>query len=414
MPVKLAVNVEAFRDHTKLFRAIFKKDPRFLFAISDGGDFEALGWVGQHLSANIRNPSYRGCFLGYMYGLMNSLLTPMDYVDALFPNCMVSILEFKPEMMELDEPPEMIFAGSVRCCICPSGPIGPNVTYDCLSISEKYTSIDDIADLYRGLYIEVARFQKERPKRPIGEIKYDFPIFDWQIGPERLILGNIVEEFSKEKRFSTMETAMLVLGCVVGNDAVEDRFDPDYNPDNLKMMRLLPTDAFTLPQSVIELFKEARVFFSEQAVVSRCVTPSAAMLKELRTKDADDRIHQMLFNRLTVKNRSTLIFFFENEPIALMEYSTGDREPTHLHAFFVKEQYRGRGFGSWILRQYLAEIYLAPDALPLTVLEMFTGGDKSADLLTFYRKHGFHPHGVILSQFISKKEFAKLFAALEE
>lgn len=416
MKINLNLNTEAFREHTTMFRKRFGKNPRFLFVINNIADDynpEGMPWVVSGNNIAIGNMEHDSRYLGYAYSLANSLLTPQEYANTLFPSTALSIVEFNEHLLEESAEDDIVtVCGVCRCNFIPVGPIGAMLVFDNLAMHFTQCSKEDIADLYRGCYIEAVRTQKHDPKIAIRELRFDFPVYEWQRTDTGIEFTNPVKEFEKPDGTSDLGLTMLTLRKVITNGDTEDRFSPDYNPHNLRAMRLLPTDSFSMPQSILDMLKEARLYFYKQSVISRGITLSAAKRKKMRDDCTDMDMRRMLFNRFFSKDGSTIVFFLEDEPVALLEYSTPDNKPIHLRSLYIREPYRKQGFGSWILEQFFAEMYMAPNSIPMIILEMFMG-DNANQLAKFYGTHGFSPYGAVMSYCIEKKEFLDLLNSLD-
>ena len=398
------INGEAILEQVKLYRAAFGKDPKFICIISNGPDPSGMQWMADNLAINTTHSDYPGCFNGLLHGLGNTITTPSQYAGALFPNTLLTIIEFKPELLESSNT-NITIVGNCRCSFDNAEISSDCMIFDCLNIIGRYTTKDAITDLVRVLYIESVRVCLHNKDQWVDELRFDFPTFQWMVD-EGLTLGSVISELK-------LTTSIFSLSKIIMNSDAEDRFAEDYNPHEIKMMRLLPTDAFTMPQNILDLIKEMRHYMLKSIALSGALPPTSGALKKAFRSVDDTYARRLLFTHFVDSHVHTLIFFKDGDPFAFLDYENTPGNKIHLHTLYLKEAYRSKGYGSWILQQFFAEVYLMPDSLPVADMEMFVTERKiTENLMSFYRKHGFEISGTVTNLLMEKDKFRKLADSL--
>ena len=396
---ELEFSYEAIVEQARMFNAAFGRNPKYITNISSSGKPEATAnMMVDNLYIGMKNADYPGCLNGLQYALEYGNYTPGKYIRTLMDGNVVTFFKYVDPEAGVAMPLTQI--GHCKCFVMENGPTGPMILFDSLCVGGAYYTEEDIQEIMRILHIEAARFQLRHKKLPIMEIRYDFPAMEWNMEQNKFI-----EEFG-------LTRSMFSMGKVINNDDSEDRFAEDYNPLNIKMMRLLPTDIFSLPDSIVELLTEARRFMQEETLISRALVPTAEVLRKMTPKATNADTRRGLVMALCSNDVQHLVFFVDNEPIGILQYEQTFNGPTHLHLLYIKEGYRKKGYGSWIIQQFFAEIFLSKDSLPVVQLEIFIG-QHALKLLRFYQKHGFTVYGQVFNKRIPKGEFLKLADAKE-
>ena len=396
---ELVFSYEVIVEQTKMFKAAFGRNPKYIANISSSSHPEAAAnMMVDNLYIGTNNADYQGCLGGLQYALEYGNYTPGRYIKTLMDGNIVTFFKYIDPKADVVMPFTQI--GHCKCFVIETGPAGPMILFDSLCIGGAYYTEEDVQEIMRLLYIEAARFQLRHKKLPIMEIRYDFPAMAWNMEQNKFI-----EEFG-------LTRSMFSMGKVISNDDSEDRFAEDYNPLNIKMMRLLPTDIFSIPDSIVELLTEARHFMRQETLISRALVPTSEVLRKMTPKVTNDDTRRGLVMALCSNDVRHIVFFVDNEPIGILQYEQKINEPTHLHLLYIKEGYREKGYGSWIIQQFFAEIFLSKDSLPVVQLEIFIG-QNALKLLQFYQKHGFTVYGQVFNKRIPKGEFLKLADAKE-
>lgn len=398
------VNEEAINEQTKLYRAAFEKDPRFICIINNGASYSGMPWIADSLALATATIDYPGCFNGMIRGLGETLCTPSRYARAIFPNTTIVIAEFNPAILESNSV-DIMQVGSCICTFDDCDTPTNCLVFDNLVLIEKHMAPEHMADLIRSLYIEAVRTNLHSKDKPLQEIRFDFPLSKDLVKQHTRLIDMIPELKMKESVFS--------LSKVIMNEDSEDRFAEDYNPFDIKIMRLLPTDAFTMPQSILDTLKEMRIHMLKSIADSGAIPPaSGAFKKAVRAVD-DTYARRLLFTHFTHGSMHCLIFFKDGEPIGFLDYENTPDKKIHLHTIFIREQHRNKGYGSWIMRQFFAEVFLMPKSLPVVDLEIFNTTNEATDaLIHFYGKHGFQLSGMVINLVLEKDKFIKLADAL--
>lgn len=164
-----------------------------------------------------------------------------------------------------------------------------------------------------------------------------------------------------------------------------NRWDEDNNPfPDLKAVTLVPADASHMPKDLALLLSETYDYFDKEYGESFGVK-TVPESEEQRLIQARTHLYLTFMHPKVVNT----FFFLKNQPIGLMQYHTVAGGPIHLNSLYVYKEFRGKGYGSWMLKNFLRETYAIAGSIPRQTLRIF--GASIDKLIPFYKRAGFVP-----------------------
>lgn len=209
-------------------------------------------------------------------------------------------------------------------------------------------------------------------------------------------------------KINRMNCDNIVMTLTLGIGHAQDRFDKDYNPLNIKTMKLLPNDVIFMSDPILKVLMDCKEEITRESVESAYGEPKkdvAADIEHFNGIIAEQvkEFRYRLFTEVISSNRHYLLFFDDEkpEPIAVLIYFAPQGESIHLDMLYVVPEYRNKGYGTWIMKEFLAEVFLMKDSSQQVVLEIIDA--KFKELYPFYSKLGFVPSAVGLRLVMDKK-----------
>lgn len=388
-----AVFEERVRRNVDLYRHLYKTDPKFVLLCFERSDVEGLDNLVPHMRQYLNISSHRSNTLWneeYYNFEIGDAVVPAAFAHRFMGSNFMSIIDY--EFYKENKCVKSV--GFCTLDIEENILIGKRIVFNDLVISHSLRTKEMMDLLMLTMYVEVLCMSSERFVP--SEIIMTFPMLNKE--------DNKVEMLTSHPQLNNLITTFIYLSRHTQREDVIDRFTEE-NPHNIKMMRLLPTDAFTVPEKTLELIVDCQKYFRRETQLSRDLK---------RVKEGDDNImmvaRKRFFNNLLSQHLNMLLFFEDNEkePFGFMEYTTVPGDPIHISGLYIDEKNRGKGYATWIMRQFLSEMFLVPQCKPMCLLEIFA--NHAVPLLKFYGKFGFQPYAQDIVKRLTKKELKAALA----